>query len=116
MNKTPKVSVIIATHNNVMHIKGCLDSLGHAKNTGLYRVRAPYVIFVEPDDYIDPETLELLLESPERFDAEMEQRDVTRRREGDMDPLWMLLGISADEIPDGFKKAMVVNRNTLDSV
>lgn len=35
-------------------------SMGHAKNIALDHARAPYVVFVEPDDYIDRRMLERL--------------------------------------------------------
>ena len=101
----PKVSVIIATHNNAEHIGECMDSifsqtmdeyeviavdvnctdgtkdwleetdqedenvtylaenwdsLGYAKNVGLNRARAPYVIFVDPEDYLHRDALEYM--------------------------------------------------------
>ncbi len=37
-----------------------MGSLGHAKNTGFNHARAPYVLFVEPDDYIEQDMLEQL--------------------------------------------------------
>ena len=99
----PKVSVIIATHNNEENIGECLDSIlspafsdveviaidvlstdgtkdilmetskeddrvtfladsmgsiGRAKNIGLGRARAPYVVFVNPEDYLGRGMLE----------------------------------------------------------
>lgn len=102
MSSKPKLSVVIATHNNIEHLGECLDSvmcqafsdievilvdvlstdgtkelieetarndervvfladsygsLGRARNAGIDRARAPYIIFVEPEDYIDDDML-----------------------------------------------------------
>lgn len=103
MYHTPKISIIIATHNSSEHLSECLDSIltqsfedievlvvdvcsadgtgellseaarkdervvflsdnmgsiGHAKNLALDRVRAPYVMLVEPEDCLSSDALE----------------------------------------------------------
>ena len=46
--------------DRVVFMADGLGSLGHARNIGLDHARAPYVIFVDPDDRLDSEMLEQL--------------------------------------------------------
>ena len=112
----PKVSSVIATHNNKNNIEGCIDSLsscsfsdieiiavdvnsadgtkglleqmadeneniiylsdgmgsmGHARNIGMDRARADYIMFVEPDDVIKKNAFEYMSSSlDENTDAD----------------------------------------------
>ena len=105
MTNNPKVSVIIATHNDVEQIGNCVDmiwsrsfadvevivvdvnstdgtkellaemasedenitylsdgmgSMGHARNMGMNHARAPYIMFLEPEDVLHKDALEYM--------------------------------------------------------
>ena len=45
--------------------------LGHARNTGLEAAKGEYILFVDSDDWIEPDTLETLLEKMYDCDADV---------------------------------------------
>jgi glycosyltransferase involved in cell wall biosynthesis len=53
----------------VIHQKN--GGLSAARNTGLKAARGEYVYFLDSDDYIEPQTLEVLLETAEREQADV---------------------------------------------
>lgn len=49
----------------VIFLADSMGSIGHAKNMALDRVRTPYVLFVEPEDYLYQDALEYLVKELE---------------------------------------------------
>ena len=45
--------------------------LADARNFGLRRAKGDYILFLDSDDHLDPKTLELSIESAERYDSDI---------------------------------------------
>ena len=52
-----RIAEAAAADERIVFLADSLGSLGHARNMALNYVRAPYVLFVEPDEYLNKEVL-----------------------------------------------------------
>ncbi len=70
-----------AQHANVSALHKANGGLSDARNYGVQHASAEYVVFVDSDDYVDPEYLESLWKLHMKYDADIAVQGVTRENE-----------------------------------
>lgn len=70
-----------AQHANVIALHKANGGLSDARNYGVQHASAEYVVFVDSDDYVDPEYLESLWKLHMKYDADIAVQGVQRETE-----------------------------------
>lgn len=83
---SPKISILILTHNSEDHLNECLDSISgqtlkdleiiqvnneDSLNRSLEKATGEYIVFVDSDDYLDQDALENLYRIAAKFHADI---------------------------------------------